>query len=66
MNARIIVSMIVVGCVTAWAGGQTSDGATQGEVTLLGTLAEWMYPGSTFGGGQMSDGGNRRLQSIKC
>jgi hypothetical protein len=66
MYAKLIVSFIIFGLGTAWACPEISDAAPQGEVTLMGTLAEWMYPGSNFGGGQMSDGGNRRLQSVKC
>jgi hypothetical protein len=38
-----------------------------GQVTLLGTLAEWKYPGSTMlDGASMSDGGHPLVQSVKC
>jgi hypothetical protein len=36
-------------------------------MTLLGTLAEWKYPGSELpSGATMSDGGNPLVQSVKC
>ncbi len=66
MLSKLIISFMIVGLGTVWASPHTSDAAPRGEVTLLGTLAEWKYPGSDFGGGSMSDGGNRRLQSVKC
>lgn len=66
MHTKLIISFIIVGLGAVWASPLTSDAASRSEVTLLGTLAEWTYPGSDFGGGSMSDGGNRRLQSVKC
>jgi hypothetical protein len=37
------------------------------SLSLLETLAEWKYPGSTMlGGASMSDGGNPLFQSVKC
>ena len=66
MHSKFIVRFIVIGLGTVWTSCQTGDAAFQREVTLLGTLAEWKYPGSNFGGGSMSDGGNRHLQSVKC
>jgi hypothetical protein len=37
------------------------------RITLLGTLADWSYPGSKMrDGASMSDGGNPLLQSVKC
>ncbi len=36
-------------------------------MTLLGTLAEWQYPGSALlGGADMSDGGNPAIVDVKC
>jgi hypothetical protein len=43
-----------------------SAASSEASVTLMGALAEWMYPGSTFGGAEMSDGGNRTEQSVNC
>jgi hypothetical protein len=40
--------------------------ASQDQLTLMGALAEWMYPGSSFGGASMSDGGDRTVQSVNC
>src|SRR4051812_3823178 len=35
--------------------------------SLLGTLAEWSYPGSSLlDGANMSDGGNPRVPSVLC
>ena len=66
MHSKLIIDFILVGLGTVWATSQTSDAASQRKVTLLGTLAAWMYPGSNFVGASMSDGGNRRIQSAKC
>lgn len=39
----------------------------QTGITLMTVLSEWKYPGSNMpSGASMSDGGNPRLQSIKC
>ena len=36
-------------------------------MSLMDTLSEWKYPGSTMpDGASMSDGGNPTLQSVKC
>ena len=38
-----------------------------GDVSLMQTLSEWMYPGSNLSGGaRVSDGGNPQLLSLKC
>jgi hypothetical protein len=59
---RVVAISLVVGPATARAGEQT-----RGDVTLLGTLAAWQYPGSKLlDGATMSDGGNRLIQSVKC
>jgi hypothetical protein len=47
----------------------TAPAATDKErpVTLLGTIAEWQYPGSKMPhGASMSDGGNPDIQDLKC
>lgn len=49
-----------------WAFIKPFGAAANDGTTLLGTLAEWTYPGAKFNGGRMSDGGNRTLQSVKC
>jgi hypothetical protein len=37
------------------------------EMSLMQTIEEWKYPGSTLlGGATMSDGGNPLVQSVKC
>lgn len=66
MYKTIIVGFMIVCLGVAWATPDTSDAASKDQVTLMGTLAEWMYPGSNFGGAEMSDGGNRTVQSVKC
>jgi hypothetical protein len=65
MHAKLVIRLVIVGLSAAWASPQ-SNAALRGEVTLMGILAEWTYPGFEFGGGKMSDGGNRRLQSVNC
>jgi hypothetical protein len=40
--------------------------APEADVKLMEELAEWTYPGSTFGGAQMSDGGNPSEPSVNC
>ena len=64
MKAKITLIIIAVGAI--WVATQTIEAAPKNEVTLLGTLAEWTYPGADFGGASMSDGGNRTLQSVNC
>jgi hypothetical protein len=71
MKERAMRSILVIGLVFAalgasFAADQAKDDAADGKVTLLGRLAEWQYPGSGFGGATMSDGGNRRVQSVNC
>jgi hypothetical protein len=66
MYAKAVIVAVVVGLCAAWPGVQISDAAAEDGVSLMGTLAEWAYPGANFGGANMSDGGNPRLQSIKC
>jgi hypothetical protein len=64
---RIFVFGFVIAGVGAACFGQDKvEPAPQKDVTLMGILAEWMYPGSKFEGAQMSDGGNRTIQSVKC
>ena len=41
--------------------------ATPDGISLLQTLEEWKYPGSTMlGGASMSDGGNPEIVDLKC
>ena len=41
--------------------------ATQEQISLLETLAEWKYPDSTMlGGASMSDGGNPEIPDLTC
>jgi hypothetical protein len=38
-----------------------------GQISLMQTLSAWKYPGAQMpDGASMSDGGNPRLQSVKC
>jgi hypothetical protein len=66
MYSKVILNFLIIGLGAVWTGPQTSGAAAIGDVTLLGTLEEWKYPGSNFGGASMSDGGNPRLQSVKA
>lgn len=64
---RIIISgFTFAGLAIVWAGVLPADAPARERVTLLGTLADWKYPGSNMLGASMSDGGNPRLQSVKC
>ncbi|MGO9464404.1 MAG: hypothetical protein ACLQIB_12165 [Isosphaeraceae bacterium] len=46
---------------------QANQAAPPARMTLLGTLAEWKYPGSNMlGGATMSDGGNPLVQDVLC
>jgi hypothetical protein len=65
MHSKLVVGLITVSVGLLWASPRASHAASEGQVTLLGTLAEWSYPGSNFGGASMSDAGDRR-PSIKC
>jgi hypothetical protein len=61
-----VVGLSIVGFATVRAGAPPADAPSQGGVTLLGTLAEWQYPGSKMpGGATMSDGGVPLVQSVK-
>jgi hypothetical protein len=70
----IALAAISMAANPAWAEGlqlgetkkQLNEAGSKKEVSLMGTLAEWMYPGAKFGGANMSDGGNRTAQSVKC
>jgi hypothetical protein len=64
---RIFVFVLVIaGTSAACLAGDQADPAPHKNVTLMGLLGEWMYPGSKFAGAQMSDGGNRTIPSVKC
>ncbi len=46
---------------------QANQAAPPARMTLLGTLAEWKYPGSKMlGGATMSDGGNPLVPDVLC
>jgi len=67
MPTRVTIGLgmiIAVGVVLANVRGD--EPVPEKSVTLLGTLAEWQYPGANFSGATVSDGGNRTLQSVKC
>jgi hypothetical protein len=66
MYKQRLFGAVVIGAAIASAGVLVADPAARPPVTLLGTLAEWRYPDSEFHGAQMSDGGNRQIQSINC
>src|SRR5690242_12236615 len=67
LTAIAVVGLTIAGLATVRAGASPADAPAQGGVSLLGTLAEWQYPGSKLlGGASMSDGGNPLLQSVKC
>jgi hypothetical protein len=65
MPTKLVISLITVGLGLLWASSPGSHAAAEDHVTLFGTLAEWKYPGSDFGGASMSDAGDRR-PSLKC
>ena len=67
LTAISVVGLSIVGLATVRAGAPPAEAPAQGGVTLLGTLAEWQYPGSKMlGGASMSDGGNPLVPSVKC
>jgi hypothetical protein len=46
---------------------QATQANPPAEVTLLGILSEWKYPGSKMlGGASMSDGGNPLVWDVRC
>lgn len=46
---------------------QAPPSASPPKMTLMGTLADWKYPGSKMlGGASMSDGGNPLVADVKC
>jgi hypothetical protein len=66
MSRQLIVAILIVGFGAVCAGDDKRDPITPKNPTLMGSLPEWMYPGSTFAGAQMSDGGNRTITSVNC
>jgi hypothetical protein len=66
MKARLALAFLVLAAAVVWAGTQSIGAAPEKQVTLLGALEPWKYPGCTFGGASMSDGGNRTLVSVNC
>ncbi len=67
------ITLLVLGLATATALPLVvpHPGRAQVErpanMTLMGTLAEWSYPGASMpDGATMSDGGNPLQQSVKC
>jgi hypothetical protein len=66
MCTKSIASLLIVVFGATFAGQDQSHAASEERVTLMGSLAEWMYPNADFGGSEMSDGGNRTVMSVKC
>jgi 4-hydroxyphenylpyruvate dioxygenase-like putative hemolysin len=67
MYKKLVIGLVIVVVFSmAKAAQDKGDAASKDRVTLLGALSEWMYPKSNFGGAEMSDGGNRTIQSVKC
>ena len=53
--------------VTARAADASEGGLGEGEMTLLGTLEEWNYPGTKMPyGATMGDGGMDGVMSVNC
>jgi hypothetical protein len=66
-TCRLFVFVLVIaGASAVCFGREKAEPVKTKDVTLMGLLAEWMYPGSKFEGAEMSDGGNRTIQSVKC
>jgi hypothetical protein len=66
-TAIVALGLAIAGLAAVQAGAPPGNAPAQGRVTLLGTLAEWQYPGSKLlGGASMSDGGNPLVPSVKC
>ncbi|HET6325586.1 MAG TPA: hypothetical protein VFG04_12985 [Planctomycetaceae bacterium] len=66
MHKKLVASLLIVGFGAAYIDQAKTKAASEDRITLMGSLAEWMYPKADFGGAQMSDGGNRTVQSVKC
>jgi hypothetical protein len=69
----IVFAIGVTASVAVWLAAahsraaQANQAARPEKMTLLGTLAEWKYPGSNMlGGASMSDGGNPLVADVKC
>lgn len=66
-TAIVALGVTMFGLAPVWPDSPEAGAPAKNEVPLMGTLAEWTYPGSRMlGGASMSDGGNPVLQSIKC
>ncbi len=60
----LLLSAVLVAMVLNLAPAR----ATPGDgISLMQTISEWKYPGSTMlGGASMSDGGNPEMADLKC
>jgi hypothetical protein len=58
-----VAAAAVLGAALSLAHAQATQ---EGHLSLLQTLSAWKYPESTMHGASMSDGGNARMQSVKC
>ena len=60
------IGLLSIGLSSSGADAPQNSAPMGKSVTLLGTLAEWNYPGAKMPrGATMSDGGNPTLQSVK-
>jgi hypothetical protein len=66
MCTKSIASLLIVVFGATCAGSHKCNAASEDRLTLMGSLAEWMYPQADFGGAEMSDGGSRSILSVKC
>jgi hypothetical protein len=69
LKIRTALALAVPGCLAllATAGFLAPARATQEQVSLMQTIEEWRYPGSTqLGGASMSDGGNPEIPDLTC
>jgi hypothetical protein len=69
----IILAVCCAAVCATWLGSpvlraaKARQEATKSPLTLLGTLSEWKYPGSTMlDGAAMSDGGNPSVVDVNC
>jgi hypothetical protein len=63
---HFVFGLVVAGASAVCFGREKAEPVKTKDVTLMGVLGEWMYPGPKFEGASMSDGGNRTIQSVKC
>jgi len=62
-----LLFLVIAGASAVCFAGDKAEPAPRKQVTLMGLLGEWMYPGSKFGGAEMTGLSNHPpIQGVYC